>query len=130
MQSALQLTFRDVPHSDAIEASVREKVLKLEAMFPPLVSCHVSVELPHKHKHQGKQFCVHITLHVPGAELVVSHHPATDCYSAVSEAFAVAKRRLDAYARRLRGDKKHYTHLGRAEVLAPAEPAAAAAAAP
>jgi ribosomal subunit interface protein len=128
MQTALQLTFRDMPHSDAIEACVREKVLKLEAIFPPLVSCHVSVELPHKHKQHGKQFCVHVTLHVPGAELVVTHHPNTDCYSAVHDAFAAAKRQLDAYARRLRGDKRHHTHLGRAPMIAEPEPAAGAAA--
>lgn len=107
MQTPLQITFRDMPHSDAMEAHIREKAAKLESFFSPIMACHVTVELPHKHKHQGRNFCVHVDLRVPGAELVVNHHRHEDAYIALRDAFDAAKRQLEDHHRRSRGSKHH-----------------------
>lgn len=119
MQTPLQITFRDVPHSDAMEAHIREKAAKLESFFSPIMACHVTVELPHKHKHQGKRFCVHIDIHVPGSELVVNQHHHEDAYVALRDAFDAAKRQLENYARKLRGEVKH--HNGHTVTTTPEE---------
>ena len=58
MQTPIQITFRDVPQSDALETRIREKAEKLEAFYPGIVSCRVVVESRDRHKHQGKEFCV------------------------------------------------------------------------
>lgn len=108
MQTPLQITFRDIPHSDAMETHIREKAAKLESFFSPIMACHVTVELPHKHKHQGKRFCVHIDLHVPSSKIVVNHHHHEDAYVALRDAFDAAKRQLENYARKLRGEVKHH----------------------
>ncbi|MBK8016080.1 MAG: ribosome-associated translation inhibitor RaiA [Betaproteobacteria bacterium] len=122
MQTPLQITFRDVPHSDAMETHIREKAAKLESLFSPIMACHVKVELPHKHKHQGKHFCVSLDVRVPGAELVVNHHRHEDAYIALRDAFDAAKRQLEDHHRRVRGGVKHHAG-GRALVahLAAAE---------
>jgi ribosomal subunit interface protein len=117
MQTQLQVTFRDTPHSDALDSHIREKVRKLESIFAHIQGCHVTVEQPHRHKHQGKQFCVHVDLRVPGSELVANQHHHEDPYVALRDAFDAAKRQLEDYSRRLRGEVKRHDN-GRREPAA------------
>lgn len=106
MQIPLQITIRDVEHSEALETHIRGKVEKLEEFFKHITSCRVVVEVPHKHHHQGKQFNVRIDIGVPGSEIVVNHDHDEDVYVALRDAFDAAKRRLEDYARKIRGDIK------------------------
>ncbi len=108
MQIPLQITIRDVEHSEALETHIREKAKKLDEFFNHIMSCRVVVEVPHKHHHQGKQFNVRIDIGVAGGEIAVNRDHAEDVYVALRDAFDVAKRQLEDYARKLRGDvKKH-----------------------
>ncbi|MBI5436165.1 MAG: ribosome-associated translation inhibitor RaiA [Nitrosomonadales bacterium] len=106
MQLPLQITIRDVDHSEALETHIRDKAKKLDEFFDHIMSCRVVVEVPHKHHHQGKQFNVRIDIGVPGSEIVVSRDHAEDVYVALRDAFDAAKRRLEEYARKIRGDIK------------------------
>ncbi len=47
MQSQLQITLQDVPHSAALDERIREKVGRLEKMFPRLTACRVVISAPH-----------------------------------------------------------------------------------
>ena len=109
MQRPVQITFRDIAHSEAIESHVREKVAKLEEFYPQITGCHVTLEMPHKHKHQGKQCSVRIDVRVPGGELVVNHDKHEDMYVALRDAFDAAKRQLEAYADIQSGDVKSHS---------------------
>jgi ribosomal subunit interface protein len=120
MQTPLQITFRDMPHSDAMEAHIRDKASKLESHFSHVMGCHVIIEQPHKHKQQGKQFRVHIDVRVPGAELVANHHESEDAYIALRDAFDAARRQVEDHARKQRGEVK--SHNG-ARVATPTTPA-------
>lgn len=106
MSAMLQITIRDVPHSEALDAKIREKAEKLEKFYPHIMRCRVVVEVPHKHKHQGRNFNVRLDITVPGNELVVNRDADEDVYVAVRDAFDAAKRQLDDYARRQRHDVK------------------------
>lgn len=106
MKTPLQITFRDIEHSDALETHIREKAEKLETFFEPIMSCRVVVEMPHQHKHQGKFFNVRIDIGVPGSEIVVNRDRHEDVYVALRDAFDTAKRQLDDYSRRLRRETK------------------------
>ncbi len=106
MQQPLQITVRDFPHSEALDAHIRDKAAKLESLFPDIVGCRVVVELPHRHKHQGKPFNVRLEIKVPGDELVVNRDRHEDVYVALRDAFDAAKRQLEDYARKLRGAVK------------------------
>lgn len=108
MQIPLQITIRDVEKSDALETHIRDKAKKLDEFFDHIMSCRVVVEMPHKHHHQGKQFNVRIDLGVAGGEIVVNRDHAEDVYVALRDAFDAAKRKLEDYVSKLRGDvKKH-----------------------
>jgi ribosomal subunit interface protein len=106
------ITFRAIPHSDAIEACVRQHAAKLETLSGRITGCHVAVESPHRHKQTGKQFRVRVDLVVPGSEIVVSHVQGddvanNDAYAAVDEAFDRISRRLEDHIQRQRGEVKH-----------------------
>jgi ribosomal subunit interface protein len=109
MKLPLQITIRDFPHSEALDTLIREKVEKLDQFYPHIMACRVSVEMPHKHKHQGKAFNVRVDLTVPGGEIVVNRDAHEDPHVALRDAFDHAKRRLEEYARAQRGDVKAHT---------------------
>ncbi len=111
MQIPLQITIRNIAHSEALEAHIREKAEKLDEFFDHIMSCRVVVEMPHKHHHQGQQYNVRIDIGVARGEIVVNHDHGEDVYIALRDAFDSAKRQLEDYARKLRGDVK--THQPR-----------------
>lgn len=113
MQLPLQVTFRNMDSSPAIEKEVREKAAKLEKFCDRITSCRVIVEAPHRHQHQGKLYHVRVDLSVPGEELVVSREPENnraheDVYVAIRDAFDAARRQLQDYSRRQRGKVKQH----------------------
>jgi len=65
------------------------------------------VEIPSRHRHQGKEFVVRLDIKVPGSEIVISHDHHVDLYAALHDAFHAAQRRLegreDPIARRYPG---------------------------
>lgn len=101
MKTPLQITFRDIPHSDALDAHIRDRAQKLDQVFGDIISCRVVVEQPARHQQQGKPFNIHIDLGVPGSEIVVDRQANEDIYVALRDAFDAAKRQLEDYARQL-----------------------------
>jgi ribosomal subunit interface protein len=106
MQIPLQVTFRHLAPSEALDARIREKAAKLEQFFPHITSCRVVVEEQRLHQQQGKLFNVRIDLHIPGHELVVNMEHDEDAFVAVRDAFRDARRQLEDGARQMRGDVK------------------------
>ena len=115
--------------SDAVTARIEAEAAKLDTFFDRITSCRVVVEAPHRHHKWGELFHIRIELGVPGTELLVSHEPAPratlshddeavlkkhieihpehkDVYVAIRDAFASARRRLQDYVKRLRGEVK------------------------
>lgn len=111
MELEPEITFRNLPHSDALEENIRQRISKLDQYFEHIMSCSVVVEAGHKHHHKGNLYHVRIALTVPGKELVVSRNPKKhqaheDPYVTVRDAFNAAQRQLEDYARKIRNDVK------------------------
>ena len=106
MQTPIQITFRGVAHSDALETQIRRQAEKLEEIHFRITSCRVTVEEFRKHHQQGRQFRVSIDLRVPGKEIVANRDHHEDVYVALRDAFDTAKRQLEDTARQMRGDVK------------------------
>lgn len=121
MKIPLQITFRNVDHSDAIEANITEKAAKLDKVCKKIMSCRVVVEESQRRQHQGKLFSVRLDITVPGKEMAVTREENEDVYVAIRDAFDAASRRLEEHARRQRGVVK--THepqpIGRIAKLFP-----------
>jgi cold shock CspA family protein len=145
MKIPLQVSFRNMPPSDVIEANIREKAAKLDSFYDRIMACRVIVEAPHRRHHKGKLYHVRIDLTLPGGELVVkrepkhvepaklrspqlsgrelteSHEPSKyaahdDVYIAIRDAFNAAGRKLQDYARRQRGTIKAHEPAALARV--------------
>ena len=107
----LQITFRGMDPSDAIEANVREKAERLERFSDRIMSCHVVIEAPHRHHHKGKLYNVRIDLGMIGGELAVTRerpldHAHEDVYVAIRDAFDAAVRRVEDFMRKHAGAVK------------------------
>jgi ribosome-associated translation inhibitor RaiA len=96
-----QITFRGIPESDAVRTSIAESLSRLEryAPRPGIRDCHVVLEAPPGHHHKGSSFRVHLTIAVPGQEIVINHDREkqvahADLYAALRDAFDIAARKL------------------------------------
>ena len=130
-----QVIFRGLAHSDEIESDIRERVRELEQFYAGMVRCRVAIEVPHRHRRDGRHFHIRIEITVPGGSpIVVSHEPSLHARLkdveeevphkeseidavrrharvAIHEAFTAARRRLEDFAREQRGAIKTHTAL-------------------
>jgi len=142
MTVPIQITFRNIEHSERIEAKVRQEAANLEKFYSPIMSCRVMIEAPEHRRRYGELHHVRIDLGVPGGELVVKSEPSLHgsipeeerktakhlevdiphkhIEVAVRDAFRSARRQLQDYARRQRGDTKtHDAHQARVVEMHP-----------
>ena len=116
MQTETQVSFDDIPVDEAIRSAVLDHIAQLERLTPRITGCHVVIAQPHRHHREGRLFSVRVEVVVPGAESVVNRdhhldHAHEDAFVAVRDSFDAARRRLEDYVRRMRGDVKR--HEGR-----------------
>lgn len=105
MKLPVHIQFHGLEPSDALEASARKHVHKLESLAPDLMACRVAIDLEQKHQHQGRPYSVRIDLTLPGRELVVNRVQHEDVYVALRDAFDSARRQLEEVAGRQRGPR-------------------------
>lgn len=109
----MQIVWRGMEASPALEAKIRKRANKLESFCDHIIACHIVVEKLHQHKHLGNLFNVRVDVTVPGAELAVVHehrkdHAHEDAYVAARDAFDAIRRQLEDFVRRERGDVKRH----------------------
>ncbi len=97
-----QVTFRDVPVSDAVSVAAEKQAAKLKARCGWITGCRVVIGRPHHRGVQGSLYRVRIDLTMPRDEIVVNRehrfdHTHEDPYLALRAAFAAARRRLDEH---------------------------------
>jgi ribosomal subunit interface protein len=113
MQIPVQVTFRGLDRSEAVEAKALERAAKLERFFDSIISCRVVVEAGPRHQRKGNLYRVLVDVTVPGRELAASrgpdqHHAHEDVYVALRDAFDAMRRQLEDHARRSRGREKRH----------------------
>jgi cold shock CspA family protein len=101
--------------SPALEARIRELAARLDKFSAGIMHCHVIVEAPPKHQHQGGLFEVRIDLTVPEKQIAIRrthpiHHSHEDASVALRDAFRAARRQLEDYERERHQQPK--THIG------------------
>jgi CBS domain-containing protein/ribosome-associated translation inhibitor RaiA len=97
----------------ALADLIREEADKLQEFFDHIIDCHVVVDVPHRHHRKGNHVRVRLELSVPHDLLVVARDPPLhaeheDPALAVRDAFHAARRQLQDYARRKRGEVKQH----------------------
>lgn len=104
MQFPLEIDFRNVDRSEALERVIEERLEKLDRFAPGVVRCKVTIESPHRHHEKGNLYHVRVDLHVPGAEIIINRDPGQDHahedpFVAVRDAVNAAARKLQDYGR-------------------------------
>lgn len=102
MPIPVQITFRDIDPSDAIEAQINDRVKRLEKFAKRATGLHVAVAAPHQSGHKGKLYQFTLELLMPGGDIVVKQgdtpdHAHEDVYVAMRDAFAALERRAHDY---------------------------------
>ena len=130
MQLPLQITFRNMDSSEALEAEIRRRVDKLSTTYAQMVSCRVVVEAPPQHRRKGGLFKVTMDITCPeNKKVVVNKEPPAqdrsheDVYVALRDAVNAAARQLEEFNRRQQGLVKSHaeTPRGRITLLVPME---------
>lgn len=101
MRLPIQITFRDLPHSDALEDRIRELADKLETFFDGLSSCRVIVEAPHRHHLKGDRYRVRLELTATPRKHLVASEQGDDVYVLVNNCFSTAQRLVRNHADRV-----------------------------
>jgi ribosomal subunit interface protein len=106
----LEITFRDIENTDAINSRIHKKFEKLSYLYNRILYCRVVVQAIQKNKHQGNEFQVNIELDVPGKLLIVNNqsHRNEDLYVAIRDSFNAMKRQLEDHVHKIRGEKKNH----------------------
>ena len=104
MSIPLQVAFKGMEPSPALEARIREKAMRLERFAPDITRCRVTVEAPHRHHRHGRLFEVHVEVTAARGEAVATRsrpddHTHEDAHAAVRDAFDAAVRRLEDLVR-------------------------------
>jgi cold shock CspA family protein/ribosome-associated translation inhibitor RaiA len=121
MQLPLQVSFRHMEPSPAIEAIVRDKAAKLDSFAEHIMSCRVVVEPTGKHHRNGNLYHVRIDLTLPRGEVAATrqsgeHIEYKEIGVAIRDAFDAARRQLEDYVRRQRGAVKAHAGIPHARV--------------
>src|SRR3546814_12909984 len=72
----LEITFRNLDHSDAVEAKAREKVAKLEQDYGRITSCRIMTEALNRQRTTGNLFHVTISVGVTCTQVMYDANPA------------------------------------------------------
>lgn len=116
MQIPLQVTFRGIDHSDAIESIIQKRAERLDRFSEWIIRCHITVDMPHQHRHRGNHFALHIVIETPLGQVAVTRDPSLDdghkdFQSVVRDAFDTVTRLLENDLERQQGDvKAHQRH--------------------
>ena len=129
MTRPIQVTFRNMAVAPSLEHEVCARAAWLETFYDEIVGCRVLIEFPHRHRSTGRPIHVRIELSVPGEDIIVNQETSRystfgdplpeiadgnrvkepdhkDVVVAIHDAFDVARRRLEDFARRRRDDVK------------------------
>ena len=99
--------FRGIDASDALHAKIEEYAQRLSKFADDIRSCHVVVSVDRASQQQGEHYRISIHLTLDGHEILAGDAHAMDPrhqdpYVAVADAFHVARRCIEDYARRRR----------------------------
>jgi ribosome-associated translation inhibitor RaiA len=100
MAIPLQITFRGMEHSAAIESVITQRAARLERFSERIKHCHVLVDIPHRSHHKGNHYTVRIDIRTLAGEIAVTRDPLLDgshedLRAVLRDAFDIAARRLD-----------------------------------
>ena len=101
MKSAVDVVYRDLDSSAALNEIILRKLEKLNRYTDQIVHSRIVIDVPHNHKHKGKQFRASIELDIKGRPIAITQDDES-IHVAVRDAFSSAERKVKQLASRQR----------------------------
>ena len=101
MKSAVDVLYRDLESSPALNEIISKKLQKLNRYSDQIIHSRVVLDTPHNHKHKGKQFRASIEIDIKGHPIAVTQDNES-IHVAVRDAFLTAERKVKKIAARQR----------------------------
>lgn len=102
MQRPLQIAYKGLDSSPVLDTLIRERVARLEQMYPRLTGCRVVVEVPHRAAETAKvPLAVTVEADLPGRNTIVGkdeqdrREAKDDQTAALNNAFEAVERQLE-----------------------------------
>lgn len=93
MKPAVDVVYRDFDSSAALNDIITKKLEKLNRYTDQIVHSRVVLDIPHNHKHKGKQFRASIELDIKGHPVAITQDDES-IHVAVRDAFSSAERKV------------------------------------
>lgn len=111
MELPLQVTFRDMENSPAIETDIGRYVDKLERRYGRIMSCRVAIRHGHHRNRKGNLYRISVDLKIPGHEIAVTSagpkdQAHEDIHVAIRDVFDAVARKLQDRSRIRQGAVK------------------------
>jgi cold shock CspA family protein/ribosome-associated translation inhibitor RaiA len=122
MQVPVEITFRDVPPTDAIRSLIEQQANRLDRFCDNLTSCRVAIEQPQRHQRSGNPYRIRVEVTSPPRKdlVVVQDPPDNEMHrglrAIIHRAFRTIERQLKDMNQLRRGDVK--THAEPRAVVA------------
>ena len=113
METPAQISFKNITHSDSLEAHIAKRIAQLERVHHHIIACRVIVEAPFHASEPKPALGISIEVEVPKHTLVAKeveqrHDSKNDGLGVVNRAFESIERQLEDDARKKRGEVKHH----------------------
>jgi ribosome-associated translation inhibitor RaiA/cold shock CspA family protein len=124
MQRPLQISFKGMESSPALEALIRRRVGHLERLYPRMTGCRVVVEVPHRASETGKvPFAVSVEADLPGRGPIIGkrqeerREAKQDHTAALNGAFEAVERQLEKIGDILNDEVKPHEDVGQSGMV-------------
>jgi ribosomal subunit interface protein len=101
MKPAVDVLYRDLDFSPALNEVISKKIDKLNRYSDQIIHSRVVLDIPHNHKHKGKQFRASIEIDLKGHPIAVTQDNES-IHLAVRDAFNSAERKIKQITARQR----------------------------
>lgn len=101
MKSAVDVVYRDLASSTAINETITKKIEKLNRYTDQIVHSRIVLDTPHNHKHKGKQFRASLEIDLKGSPIAITQDNES-IHLAIRDAFITAERKIKQLSARQR----------------------------
>lgn len=101
MKTAVDVLYRDLDSSAALNEVITKKLEKLNRFSDQIMHSRVVLDTPHNHKHKGRQFRASIEIDIKGHPIAITQNNES-IHLAVRDAFNSAERKVKQITARKR----------------------------
>lgn len=109
--SSVQIIFRSVPYSSAIECHIAKHYNKLKKIYRKINNCRVVIDREENHRIKGKIFSVCINMTLLRSKELVSRKQNQNLYVALRDGFSAIEKLLEKQFKRKITLPKHLLSL-------------------